>query len=254
MTVSAVKTPDPNFDVVVLIPAYNEVTSLPRVLDALPPVGKVIVANNNSTDATAQVARDHGAHVVTELQRGYGAACLKAMAELEHLIETTELTPKIVVFLDGDFSDHPEELPLLLAPIRSGNADLVIGSRLAGKMEKGAMPPQSVYGNKLACFLMRILFGANYTDLGPFRAIRFDALKQLQMVDRNFGWTVEMQIKAVKQKLRITEVPVSYRKRIGVSKISGTVSGTIRAGYKILYLIARYGFFQRQRPSSPDAD
>lgn len=242
---SAVEIDSDNSDIVVIIPAYNEAESLPLVLDALPAVAKVIVANNNSSDDTAQVAADHGAHVVSETRRGYGAACLCALAELDRLTQAHALAPQIVVFIDGDFSDHPEELPLIVAPVRNGEADLVIGSRLSGKSEAGAMPPQSIYGNKLACFLMKLLFRANYTDLGPFRAIRYEALKQLEMVDRNFGWTVEMQIKAVRRKLRVVEVPVSYRKRVGVSKISGTVSGTIRAGYKILYLIARYGFFDR---------
>jgi hypothetical protein len=182
----------------------------------------------------------------------YGAACLRALSELDRLTDTEKLQVTIVVFIDGDFSDHPEELPLLIAPIQRDQADFVVGSRLTGNLQKGAMPPQSFYGNKLACWLMKLFFGATYTDLGPFRAIRTDALKRLNMVDQDFGWTVEMQIKAVRQKLRITEVPVSYRKRIGVSKISGTISGTFKAGYKILYLIARYGFFDRGAVNSND--
>ena len=160
---------------------------------------------------------------------------------MQRLIELGEIDPEIVVFLDADYSDHPDELPDVVRPIQDGTADLVIGSRLAGESEPVAMPPQSIYGNMLACFLMRILFGARYTDLGPFRAIRRDALVRLQIRDTSFGWTVEMQIKAARQKLRVTEVPVSYRRRVGVSKISGTVAGTIKAGWKILFLIARYG-------------
>ncbi|MDG1896187.1 MAG: hypothetical protein P8J37_14890 [Fuerstiella sp.] len=156
------------------------------------------------------------------------------------------------MFLDADYSDHPDELPRVVDPIRQDAADFVIGSRLTGCRESGAMPPQSIYGNKLACFLMWVLFRVKHTDLGPFRAIRYDALQQLNMVDRNFGWTVEMQIKAAKQKLLTVEVPVSYRKRVGVSKISGTVSGSIRAGYKILYLIAKYGLLNGQAAEPVD--
>ena len=227
--------------VVVIIPAINEEQSVAIVLADLPAVGRVIVADNGSTDRTVSIARDAGAHVIIETRRGYGSACLAGLAEMQRLIELGEIDPEIVVFLDADYSDHPEELPDVVRPIQDGIADLVIGSRLAGESEPGAMPPQSIYGNMLACFLMRILFGARYTDLGPFRAIRRDALVRLQMCDTSFGWTVEMQIKAARQKLRVTEVPVSYRRRIGVSKISGTVSGTIKAGWKILFLIARYG-------------
>lgn len=226
---------------VVIIPAINEEQSVAIVLADLPGVGRVIVADNGSTDRTVSIARDAGAHVITETRRGYGSACLAGLAEMQRLIELREIDPEIVVFLDADYSDHPEELPDVVRPIQDGTADLVIGSRLKGESEPGAMPPQSIYGNKLACFLMRVLFGARYTDLGPFRAIRRDALVRLQMCDTSFGWTVEMQIKAARQKLRVTEVPVSYRRRIGVSKISGTVSGTIKAGWKILFLIARYG-------------
>lgn len=232
-------------DIVVIIPVLNEEDSIGLVLADLPAVGRVVVVDNGSTDSTAARALACGAHMVREDQRGYGAACLCGLAEVERLRAAGEIDPHIIVFLDGDYSDHPEELVDVIAPIRRGDAELVIGSRLKGKMQAGAMPPQSRYGNKLACGLMRLLFGARYTDLGPFRAIRRDSLQQLQMVDENFGWTVEMQIKAVKRKLRTVEVPVSYRRRVGVSKISGTVSGTIRAGYKILYLIARYGLFDR---------
>ncbi|MEQ9409050.1 MAG: glycosyltransferase family 2 protein [Fuerstiella sp.] len=233
-------------DVVVIIPALNEEASLPLVLTDLGEVGRVIVVDNGSQDQTATLAAGLGAHVVHEPVRGYGSACLRGLHEVERLSAAEQICPEIVVFIDADYSDHPEELPAVIAPIRRNEADFVIGSRLAGNLEVGAMPPQSRYGNLLACFLMRLLFGARYTDLGPFRAIRYATLKQLKMEDRNFGWTVEMQIKAARQKVRTVEVPVSYRRRVGVSKISGTVSGTFKAGYKILYLIARYGLFHRR--------
>lgn len=231
--------------VTVIIPAYNEEQSLPKVLADLPAVGRVIVANNASTDRTAEKARQAGAVVVDESRRGYGSACLAGMSELERRIEAAEPSPEVVVFLDADYSDHPEELTTLVDPIFSGDADFVLGSRILGEREVGAMPPQSLYGNKLACGLMRLLFGACYTDLGPFRAISYPQLLALEMSDTNFGWTVEMQIKAAKAKLRTIELPVNYRKRIGSSKISGTVRGTISAGYKILYTIAKYAFWQR---------
>jgi glycosyltransferase involved in cell wall biosynthesis len=224
----------------VLIPALNEEASLPLVLRDIPRawVAEIVVVDNGSTDRTAEVAREGGAVVVAEPQRGYGSACLRGLKELG---QRTAGRPDIVVFLDADYSDHPDELPNLVRPIVEGRFDMVLGSRLAGQREAGAMPPQSVWGNRLACWLMRLFFGANYTDLGPFRAIRWDALEQLGMIDTNFGWTVEMQIKAARQGLRVCEVPVSYRRRIGASKISGTVRGTILAGTKILYLIAKYG-------------
>lgn len=228
--------------VVVIIPALNEEASLPSVLRDLPAVGRVIVVDNGSTDRTAAVAEEGGAFVVTETRRGYGSACLRGLAAVREL----NVQPDVVVFLDADYSDHPELLPELVTPILVGSTDLVLGSRLMGVREPGAMPLQSILGNHFACFLIRCLFGAHYTDLGPFRAISFSALQTLGMEDQNFGWTVEMQIKAARQQLRILEIPVPYRCRIGQSKISGTVVGTIRAGYKILYLIAKYGWTRPQ--------
>lgn len=235
----------------VLIPALNEEASLPLVLRDLPrkKVSDILVVDNGSHDHTAEVARVAGARVVQEPRRGYGAACLCGLSDLAR---RPEGPPDIVVFLDADYSDHPEELPYLVQPILDDCFDLVIGSRLTGRREPGAMPPQSVWGNRLACFLMWLLFGAKYTDLGPFRAIRWTALEQLGMVDQNYGWTVEMQIKAARLGLRVLEVPVSYRRRIGTSKISGTVRGTILAGYKILSLIARYGLTPCRSPRSDD--
>ncbi|MCH7752657.1 MAG: glycosyltransferase family 2 protein [Planctomycetes bacterium] len=241
-------------EVAVVIPAYNEEESLPLVLRDLPDVGRVIVANNGSTDRTAEVAEAAGAVVVAEPRKGYGAACLAGLSELKRRIEAGETAPKIVAFVDADYSDHPDQLPELLAPIYADEADFVLGSRLLGQREPGAMPPQSIYGNRLACWLMRVLFGAQYTDLGPFRAITYPELCRLEMADTNFGWTVEMQIKAAKAGLRTLEVPVCYRKRIGASKISGTVRGTILAGGKILYTIAKYGLWQRQTLSQPSLE
>ena len=233
--------------VAVIIPALNEEDALPSVLRELPQVGLVIVVDNGSTDSTGRVAAAGGAHVVFEPRRGYGAACLRGLAELDELSLQGTPAPEVVVFLDADHSDHPELLPALVEPIFADTADFVLGSRLAGHREAGAMPPQSVFGNRLACWLMRHLFAAEYTDLGPFRAIKYSALQSLQMADNNFGWTVEMQLKAQRAGLRIQEIPVPYRCRIGQSKISGTAWGSVRAGYKILYLIARYGWQRSPR-------
>jgi len=236
--------------VTVIIPAYNEQEALPQVLRDLPEVGRVIVANNASTDRTAEVATSAGAIVIDEPRRGYGSACLAGLRELERLIDEGASAPEVVVFIDADYSDHPEQLAELVAPIFKNRADFVLGSRILGDREPGAMPPQSLYGNRLACGLMRLLFGARYTDLGPFRAISYPHLLRLEMSDTNFGWTVEMQIKAVKAQLRTLELPVRYRKRIGTSKISGTLRGAISAGTKILYTIAKYGFWQRRAQQS----
>lgn len=229
----------------VIIPARNEEESLPLVLNDLPDVEKVIVVNNGSIDQTAKVSIAAGAVVVDESIPGYGQACLSGMAYIEKSVKLGDEAPQVIVFLDGDYSDHPERLIDLIAPIFANQADFVLGSRLLGKREPGAMPPQSVYGNVLACTLMKWIWGAKYTDLGPFRAIGYQSLLDLKMTDTNFGWTVEMQVKAVVQGLRILEIPVPYRRRIGVSKISGTISGTFRAGTKILWTIAKYA---RQTP------
>lgn len=221
----------------VLIPALNEEASLPLVLAELPrpPVRRVVVADNGSRDGTARVAREGGAVVVPAARRGYGSACL---AGLDHLRRNDP--PDIVVFIDADYSDHPDELPRLIAPLLAGDADLVIGSRVLGEREPGALLPQARAGNLVACVLIRLLYGHRYTDLGPFRAARWDALERLAMGDPDFGWTAEMQVKALRHGLRVTEVPVSYRKRVGVSKITGTVMGTLRAGYKILWTVLRH--------------
>jgi len=217
----------------VVIPALNEETSLPLVLDALPRriVHEVVVVDNGSTDGTARVAREKGARVVTEPRRGYGRACLSGIAALDG--------PDIVAFLDADFSDRPEELADVLAPLLEDRADLVIGSRMIGQRERGALLPQALFGNWLATLLIRLLWGERFTDLGPFRAIRADALDRLQMSDPDYGWTVEMQVKAAKAKLRCVEVPVSYRRRVGRSKITGTLRGTVLASRKILGTIFR---------------
>lgn len=230
--------------VVVVIPALNEEASLPLVLRDLPGVSCVIVVDNGSTDRTGEVAAAAGATVIQEPHRGYGAACLKGLAAIRELMQSGQSPPRVVVFLDADYSDDPGVLTELVQPIFDGSADFVLGSRMLGKRESGAMPPQSVFGNRLACFLMRLLFGIRYTDLGPFRAIDYGRLTELGMTDRNFGWTVEMQIKAARRGLRTIEIPVPYRCRIGQSKISGTVWGSVRAGYMILFLIAKYGFFR----------
>ena len=218
----------------IIIPAFNEESSIGLVLDALPQdkINEIIVVNNNSTDDTARVATAHGARVVEEPQKGYGSACLKGIDELN--------APDIVVFLDGDFSDFPEEIVELVSPIEKGDADFVLGSRMILPESRRALLPQARYGNRLAVFLIKLFFNYSFTDLGPFRAIRYSSLMAIGMQDIDFGWTVEMQIKAVKNGLRIQELPVKYRERIGISKITGTVSGTFKAGTKIIYTIFKY--------------
>ncbi len=235
----------PTVDVV--IPAYNEEASLPQVLADIPrpPVRRVVVADNNSRDRTAEVARDAGAVVVPAPVQGYGSACLAGLAHLR-----AHDPPDIVVFLDADYSDHPEELPDVIAPILDGKADMVIGSRTLGQRERGALLPQARAGNLVACLLIRLLYGHRYTDLGPFRAIRWQALERLRMEDPNFGWTAEMQVKALRHGLKVTEVPVRYRKRVGVSKITGTIKGTVLAGYKILWTVVRYSFGKSRPPQA----
>jgi glycosyltransferase involved in cell wall biosynthesis len=221
--------------VAVVIPVFNERESLPLVVRDLPRhlIEQIVVVDNGSTDETDQVASGLPVRLVREPRRGYGSACLAGVAAL------AERPPEVLVFLDGDYSDHPEELPLLLSAVASG-ADLVIGSRRLGRSEPGALLPQARFGNWLACLLIRLLTGHRYTDLGPFRAIRWDAYRRLGMRDTNYGWTAEMQIKALRAGLSVEEIPVSYRRRVGVSKITGTVRGTLAAGYKILWTIARY--------------
>ena len=221
----------------VIIPAYNEENSIALVVNELPRelLRDVIVCDNNSSDGTADRARDAGAVVVTERRAGYGSACLRGMAHVA--ARPPAEWPDVVVFIDGDHSDYPHELPLLTEPIRRGEADLVIGSRALGDLEPGSMQPQQIFGNWLATNLIRLIYGVTFTDLGPFRAIRYDRLRELGMCDPDFGWTVEMQVRAAKAGLRCTEVPVTYRNRIGVSKISGTVRGTLLAGHKILWTI-----------------
>lgn len=221
----------------VIIPAFNEEDSIAKVIAEIPTkVAEVIVVNNGSSDNTFEVAKRMGATVLNENRKGYGFACLKG---INHIKKQKD-KPDIVVFLDGDYSDYPEELNKIVAPIIEKNIDLVIGARIKELRENGSMTPQQVFGNWLATLLMKWFYGVKYTDLGPFRAIKFDSLLGLNMQDTTYGWTVEMQIKASQQKLSYAEIPVRYKRRIGVSKVSGTVKGTIMAGYKIILLIFKY--------------
>ena len=223
----------------VIIPAYNEQDSIANVVHDIPKiVDEVIVISNNSTDNTEINAKNAGATVLKENRKGYGFACLKGM----DYISKQKNKPEIIVFLDGDYSDYPEQLTEIIAPIINDNIDFVVGSRVKKLRESGAMTPQQVFGNWLATFLMKLFFGAKFTDLGPFRAIKYDKLLALKMQDKTYGWTVEMQLKALKQKLTYVEVPMKYRNRIGVSKVSGTVKGSIFAGIKILGWIFKYSF------------
>lgn len=221
-----------------IIPVLNEEASIGLVLKALPRewLRHVIVCDNGSSDNTMQIAASGGAVVLQETNRGYGNACLKGM----EFIAQQDIPPDIVVFLDGDYSDFPEELPAIIKPIIGQKADLVIGARSKEMREAGSMTPQQIFGNWLACRMIYTLYGHTFTDLGPFRAIAYQKLLELNMCDRNYGWTVEMQVKALKKQLKIMEVPVHYRKRKGYSKVSGTVKGTIGAGYKIIKTILKY--------------
>ena len=223
----------------VIIPAYNEADSIAHVIKDIPKiVNEVIVVSNNSNDDTEINAKNAGATVLIENNRGYGYACLKGM----DYISKQDLKPNIIVFLDGDYSDYPEELTKIVAPIINDNIDFVIGSRVKELREKGSMTVPQIFGNWLATTLMSIIFRAKFTDLGPFRAIKYDKLLDLKMGDKTYGWTVEMQLKALRKKFSYTEVPVNYRNRIGVSKVSGTVKGAIFAGVKILGWIFKYSF------------
>ena len=223
----------------VIIPAYNEANSITHVINDIPAlVDEIIVISNNSTDDTEANAKKSGATVLSETRKGYGYACLKGM----DYIANQNTKPDIVVFLDGDYSDYPQELTKIIAPILKENIDFVIGARVKRLREDGSMTPQQIFGNWLATFLMKLMFNAKFSDLGPFRAIKYDKLLALNMEDKTYGWTVEMQLKAIKQKLSYTEIPVNYRNRIGVSKVSGTVKGSIFAGIKILGWIFKYSF------------
>lgn len=222
----------------IVIPAWNEEQSIGLVVQEIPKgmVRHVVVVDNNSRDKTGEVAAAAGAIVLKETIQGYGAACLRGIG----WINSQETPCDVLVFMDADHSDYPEELELLLAPVRTGEFDMVIGSRSLGSREKGSMTPQQVFGNWLATRMIRLIYGFRFTDLGPFRSIRLTSLNTLGMCDLNYGWTVEMQVKALKKGLRCTEVAVGYRRRIGISKVSGTIKGTIGAGYKIITTILKY--------------
>ena len=228
----------------VIIPAYNEEDSIAKVINDIPTiVDEIIVISNNSTDKTEENAANAGATVLKESKRGYGYACLKGMDYIASTsLSDQEKKTTIVVFLDGDYSDYPEQLTTLVNPILIDNLDFVVGARIKELRESGSMTPQQVFGNWLATFLMKLFFNAKFTDLGPFRAIKYNKLLALKMEDTTYGWTVEMQLKALKQQLTYKEVPMKYRNRIGVSKVSGTVKGSILAGVKILGWIFKYSF------------
>jgi|TARA_B100000767_G_scaffold35187_1_gene29888 glycosyltransferase involved in cell wall biosynthesis len=223
----------------VIIPAYNEQDAIANVINDIPDiVDEIIVISNNSTDNTEKNAKNAGATVLKEIKKGYGYACLKGLDYIAKLKDK----PAIIVFIDGDYSDYPEQLTEIIAPIINNDIDFVIGSRVKRLREEGSMTPQQVFGNWLATFLMKLFFGAKFTDLGPFRAIKYDKLLALNMEDKTYGWTVEMQLKALKKELLYIEVPVKYRNRIGISKVSGTLKGSILAGVKILGWIFKYSF------------
>lgn len=233
-----------------VLPALDEEHSIGLVLDALPRAGvaAIVVADNGSADATAAVASQRGATVVFEPRRGYGRACLTALAEVARQGPSAD---DAVVFLDADFSDDPAELPQVVGPVIRGEADLVVGSRTRGGADRGALLPQARFGNWLATRMLRAMTGVAFTDLGPFRAIRWSVLGHLRMTDPAFGWTVEMQLKAAAAGWRCVEVPVRYRKRVGRSKISGTVRGSVRAGVAILRVLLRHAFASRPRGRVP---
>lgn len=231
-----------NAKISAIIPAINEEQSIGKVINDIPHwVDEIIAVDNGSEDNTAGVARSAGAKVLHEPRRGYGSACLRGIANMNR--------PDIVVFLDGDYSDHPEEMAVLVDPIINGDADMVIGSRVLGNAEKGALTPQARWGNWLACKLIYLFWRVRYTDLGPFRAIRFSTLNELNMRDPNYGWTVEMQIKAAQKGVKAIEAPVSYRRRIGKSKVSGTIRGVILAGTKILAVIFAAAILDKIKPT-----
>lgn len=224
--------------VTVIIPAFNEENAIGNVIAEIPKdiVKEIVVVNNNSNDQTSKVATQAGATVLDERRQGYGFACLKGIDYVRNQSER----PDIIVFLDADYSDYPQEMRELIKPIVEQNFDLVIGSRALGNRQQGSMTPQQIFGNWLATNLLRWFYGVKFTDLGPFRAIKFDKLLALQMKDTTYGWTVEMQLKAAQMRLKTTEVPVNYRRRVGFSKISGTIKGTVLAGYKIITTIFKY--------------
>ena len=221
----------------IIIPALNEEKSIGYVIKSIPKIYReVIVVDNGSSDKTSKVAFENGAKVITEKNKGYGFACLKGIDYLK------ENPPDIIVFLDGDYSDYPEEINKIIEPICNNQVDFVIGSRVKSLRENGSMTPQQVFGNKLACFLMNLLYNSTFTDLGPFRAIKWKTLKELKMTDKTYGWTVEMQLKILRNRIAYCEVPVRYRKRIGYSKVSGTLKGSVLAGIKIISWIFKYYF------------
>jgi glycosyltransferase involved in cell wall biosynthesis len=229
-------------DIRIVIPALDEEASLPLVLEEIPKdwVREIVVVDNGSSDQTTRVAQENGATVLSEPRRGYGSACQKG-------IEYLRSTPcEILVILDADYSDHPEQLPKLVSPIIEGRADMVLGSRTLGRVEPGALAPQARYGNLLASFMIWMFFGRWFTDMGPFRAIDFKKYPELGLADLTYGWNVEMQMKALSKRFRVVEVPTDYRCRRGRSKISGTVTGTISAGYKIITTILYYGLFKKE--------
>ncbi len=221
----------------IIIPALNEENSIGQVINSLPKIyHQLIVVDNGSNDSTRKIAKKNGAIVLIEKKRGYGNACLKGIRFLK------KTPPDIVVFLDGDFSDYPQEIKKIIKPIEQKKVDFVIGSRIKSLREKGSMTPQQIFGNKLACFLLKLIYGGKFTDLGPFRAIKWDTLMDLNMIDKTYGWTIEMQLKVLRKKISYTETPVRYRRRIGNSKISGTLKGSLLAGIKIIGWIVKYYF------------